>query len=522
MAHRLAAVVRSSLGAAALVGLAVGPLAGPAGGAPPGAAAAASPSVVRVGQVAEQDVPALPGSEPDTLVEPDVAVSPVNSQLAVAVAHDGRYPDGGAVGISHAWTDDGGRHWHHRPLPGITSATGGDATWTRASDPVAAYDAQGRAYVSTLLFNSGCDSAVAVSRSTDGGRTFGKPVIVHRSATCAVSDDKNWLVVDTSPGSPHRGRLYQFWTPFFFDIFGNFDGAPQAVVWSDDRGATWSSPVAVSAPHANTQNSQPMLMRDGTIVDSYLDFGPNVAEEGAGEGLAQRLAAAQARPEALQGRRHRQRMQPRAGAAEAEPPLPRLVTRISRDGGRTWTDGGVISREVGGGPVGIRCCLPSATIDPVTDRMYAAWSGIDPRELLLATSTDGRSWSSPRRINRGSGDAQGVNVDVSAYGGTLGVSYGLTNADINFGRFARQYVTTSRDAGATFAPAVMVGPRSDYRFAAQAGGIFPGDYIGSAMHGDVLYAVWCVSGRPPRAGALFHQVEYGATFDTREGLRRRS
>src|SRR3978361_185398 len=66
--------------------------------APVLAASAGPPSVLHVGQIAQQDLPRLPGSERDTLVEPDVAVSPLNSHIAVAVAHDGRYPDGGAVG----------------------------------------------------------------------------------------------------------------------------------------------------------------------------------------------------------------------------------------------------------------------------------------------------------------------------------------------------------------------------------------------------------------------------------------
>jgi len=499
----------AAVGSAALAGaLAVA-------AAPAGAVAAPSPSrppsVTTVHQSAQQDVPALAGSEPDTLVEPDVAVSPRDDKVAVAVAHDGRYPDGGAVGISYSWTADGGQTWHAHPLPGVTSATGGASTWARASDPVAAYDAQGRAYVSTLIFNSGCDSAVAVSRSTDGGRTFAPPVLVHRSASCSVSDDKNWLVVDTASGSPHRGRLYQFWTPFLFGPFNNNpDGSPQAVAWSDDQGRTWTPPVAVSAPHANTQNSQPMLLRDGTIVDSYLDFGAQTAEEG---------------PEAAQARHAR--VQPpgsasRRARAAAQPEFPALVTRISRDGGRTWTDGGVITRDLGDGPPGIRCCLPSATSDPASGRMYAAWSGLDPRRLMLSTSRDGIHWAAARRINADSGDALGVNVDLSAFNSVLGVSYGLTNPSTGGGRFARQLVTTTRDAGAHFTPPAVVGPRIEYAFAAQSRGIFPGDYIGTAMNGNVLYAVWCVSTRPPRAGATFHQVEYAATFDTRPGLRRRS
>ena len=197
----------------------------------------------------------MPGSEPDTLVEPDIAVSPVNPALAVAVAHDGRYPDGGAVGIEHAWTRDGGATWHHAPLPGVTVTTGGEAAWARASDPVVAYGPDGAAYVSTLVFDTGCNSGVVVSKSVDGGRTFAEPVVAHRSASCDVSDDKNWLVVDTSPNSPHRGRLYQFWTPFLTDMFGNADGSPQALVWSDDGGTTWTTP-STSVPRTATRRTR--------------------------------------------------------------------------------------------------------------------------------------------------------------------------------------------------------------------------------------------------------------------------
>lgn len=86
--------------------------------------------------------------------------------------------------------------------------------------------------------------------------------------------------MDTSAGSPHRGRLHQFWTPFLTYLFGDADGSPQALVVSDDGGATWSAAVNVRAPHANTQNSEPMLQPNGTKVDSYLDDGPNASAEG--------------------------------------------------------------------------------------------------------------------------------------------------------------------------------------------------------------------------------------------------
>lgn len=477
------------------------PLTGAAAATPP-----VGPSVVQVGQIARQDVPVLPGSEPDTLVEPDVAVSPVNPRIAVAVSHDGRYPDGGAVGIETAWTNDGGATWHHRALPGVTKATGGSATWERASDPVVAFAADGSVYVSALVFNLGCDTGVVVSRSTDGGKTFAAPVFAHRSADCAVSDDKNTLLIDTSPASKHQGRLYQFWTPFLTDIFGNADGSPQALVYSDDKGRTWSQPISVTLPHANTQNSQPMLLRNGTLVDAFVDFGPNASDEGS-EAASARLG-------------HRSAAAPAAAAADEF--IPVFTTAVSTDGGSTWHAGGNITRDLGDGPPGFRCCLMSATADPITGRLYAAWNAVDATKVKVSSSTDGKKWSAPVTVNRPVAAALGVNVDVSAYGGLVAVSYGITNTDTRSGRFGRQLVSLSRDAGAHYSDPAVLGPRIDYWYAAVADGIFPGDYIGSAMTGGRLYTVWMVSGTPPVTGAKYHQVMWSATLDTTASPLRRT
>ena len=126
-------------------------------------AAPVAVSILHVGQVTDQDVPSLSHSEPDTVVEPDVAVSPVNPLVAVAASHDGRYPDGGAVGISYSWTHDGGRVWHHQPVPGLTRATGGPHVWARASDPVVAFGPNGDVAISPLLIGLTCPSAVSTS-----------------------------------------------------------------------------------------------------------------------------------------------------------------------------------------------------------------------------------------------------------------------------------------------------------------------------------------------------------------------
>jgi hypothetical protein len=481
---------------AAVLGVAVvGFLTGVAPSAP-ALAQQATPAVVpvlaHVGQIAEQDVAPQPGSEPDTLVEPDVAVSPVNPDIAIAVSHDGRFPDGGAVGISYAWTHDGGRTWRHAPVPGLTKATGG--TWDRASDPVAAFGPDGTAYISTLLISVDCPSGVAVSRSTDGGRTFGAPVLAHESDDCAFSDDKNWLVVDNGRRSPHRGRLYQFWTPFLSDAAGNTTGSPQVVRWSDDRGQHWGPIVAVSASDIFTQDSQPMIKPDGTIVDAYLNFGSAQGEEGPerpGAGLAT----------------------PRTRAPRAEEPGDLLVARTSRDGGRTWSAEATVTDDIGEGPDGIRCCLSSAIADPVTGLLYAAWDSVDPAVVNLSSSADGRHWSQPVQVNRD--DREGlehVNVDVSAFGGRVFVSYGTRDTAVAGGQFVQQQVSISFDAGRHFGPARSLGPPSDLRFAAQARGIFPGDYIGSAATFGRAYFVWCRSSAPADPAATFHQTVFAAVL----------
>ena len=67
----------------------------------------------------------------------------------------------------------------------------------------------------------------------------------------------------------------------------------------------------------------------------------------------------------------------------------------------------------------------------------------------------------------------------------------------------------------TFPTTVRVGPTSDYRWAAKAPVIFPGDYIGTALSSTGrLYAVWCVSSRPADPSAKYHQVVYGAVLAT--------
>jgi hypothetical protein len=480
--------VISRLRGLAVFGAALALAAGLTTAAPALAAGKVPPAVLHVGQIDRQDVATQAGCEPDTLVEPDVAVSPVNPNIEVAAAHDCRFSNGGAVDVSYAWTHDGGLHWHHAPLPGLTRAVGGK--FARASDPAVAFGPDGSVYIATLVIDLSCPGGVAISKSTNGGKTFGPPVLVHVSRVCTVSDDKDWLVVDNQPLSPFFGRIYVFWTEFLSDSSGNLTGVPQVLRWSDDGGMHWSATQMVTPANEETQNSQPMISPDGTLTDTYLNFG--TARPGS---AAPRIPSE------------------RGGFAQAADSGVSLVARSSF-GGASWSGESLVASNIGGGPADIRCCLDSANIDPVTGQMYAVWEGNGPGSqdpVLLSSSHDGRTWSAPMNVTPTRNAAiQHVNADVTAYNRKVFVSYGSRNTAVANGNLVQQEVTSSFNGGASFGPGLALGPASNLRYAAVAGGKFPGDYIGSSAVAGRLALVWCVSSKPSSPTATFHQTVYGA------------
>ena len=447
------------------------------------AAPSGPPAVLHVGQIGRQTVAAHGNCEPDTLVEPDIAISPFNTKIEVAVAHDCRFATGGAVDIFYSWTHDGGAHWHQSRLRGLTKAVGG--TFDRASDPVVAFGADGSVYVSSLVLDVSCPGGVAVSRSTDGGATFGMPVLVHESDTCAVIDDKNWLVTDTQPMSPFFGRIYQFWTTFLSN-----GTSPQVVRWSDNQGKTWSG-THVLNPNNFSQNSQPFVQPDGAITDTYL-FSGSAFGNGTRQGFILKKG-------------------PNANSGTS------IVARTSFDGGAHWTKPVVVVRNVGGGPADIRCCLPLMEGDHATGRMFQVWNANGPgvRDAVqISSSTDGgQTWSSPVKVTPGSApNIQYINAAVATARGRVFVSYG--RRDLNDPNIIQQELTWSDNGGATFATPIVLGPPSNLRYAAVAGAKFPGDYTGLSATPARVAGAWTLASKPPDPAAAFHQVLFGATLRT--------
>jgi hypothetical protein len=274
------------------------------------------------------------------------------------------------------------------------------------------------------------------------------------------------------------------------------------VRWSDDHGATWSATHFLTARDHGTQNSQPMILPSGKIVDTFYDYG-------AGQRVPDFVGG---NPDSGAAQRHRAYAAPRAAINAAGP----IDSSVSTDGGTTWSPETEVVNNAGGYADGVRCCLFAADIDQVTHTMYVAYEGgvgnTDP--VYETFSRNGVDWSSPIRVSRGDvSGVQRVNVDVVARGGKVYIGYGRRTQPRQSGGFVQQQLSTSTDGGRSFGAPVSIGPRSELKYAAQAGGYFPGDYIGEAVAPGRIYMVWAVSSKPPAySSSKYHQVIYGATL----------
>ncbi len=177
---------------------------------------------------------------------------------------------------------DGGSTWLNGRMPnGGFSFTG---------DPAVAFNNKsGLIHYGVLAFNGfGTGVSIQVSTSSDGGLTYGKPVVVARGigfARISVFNDKPYITVDNNPNSPFYGRLYVTWTRFLSDQFGSFIESPIFFAFSDDGGKTFSQPKEISGSNltlcanplipANTgkcnedQFSSPIVAPDGTLYVAF-------------------------------------------------------------------------------------------------------------------------------------------------------------------------------------------------------------------------------------------------------------
>jgi len=275
----------------------------------------------------------------------------------VSAFQQGRFFNGGGSDIGFATSTDGGASWVHGSLPGTTPFSTPTGIWQRTSDASVAFDAKHGVWVISFLglFPNGNTAEVDVlaSRSTDGGLTWSNPVHVN---TDGEFNDKNWTVCDNTSTSPFFGNCYTE-----FDAFSKLNLFQMST--STDGGSTWGA-AATNPNHTCVIGGQPVVQPNGKVVvpiDDCLETS--------------------------------------------------ILSITSTDGGLTWSNPVLAAQLLNDGhPGNIRSPdLPSAQID-ASGRVYVVWTDCRTEnfcnsgnnDLLLTTSDDGITWSSPARIPTGS------------------------------------------------------------------------------------------------------------------------
>jgi hypothetical protein len=428
--------------------------------------------------------------QPDTQIEPSIAVNPANPKNVVTVYQEGRIADGGDATNGFATSTDGGKTWKTGELPGLTTYPGQGGMFERASDAVVAFGPNNIVYANSLVFdfnnNAGLRSGIAVNVSKDGGLHWGPPVLLQDDMLGGLND-KNWIVVDSSdaPGH-HKGRVYVVWdriAPILYDYCDH----------DCDRLSNW-------LPDFQTI---PGLIFPGQGVGAY----PVVMKNG-GLGIVMNTIAGgvpvPSGPDELDAQANEQVFMAAPAAGTTPYPAP-LVFTPPVDIASNQSNGQPTQRASEG--------LPAAAADPVSGTIYSVWDDGRYRtdgtnDAVLSRSFDnGLTWTAPQRINPGSTsdhvDHYGVTVAVGT-DGTVHVAYRTRDESGQGPLYAPAidtYYQASFDGAGTWTSPLKVDKAASnpYYDAFSRDGSFEGDYNEIASAGGFTYVARC-QGQPAYTG----------------------
>ena len=389
------------------------------------------------------DPPALP-SNMRAQAEPHIARAITNEDFLAGVFQEGRFASGGgAVDCGYSISHDGGLTWSRFLLQHLTMTSGGP--YYRATDPVVAFDLNNNVYLETLVATDPqfVNGAVVLSKSTDGGVTFASPVVAYQPSN-SFFPDKEWMAINTFPGTATAGRLL-----VTFSLFSNInsDGAPIRRVYSDNGGATWSSAAAIST-ETTLQGSQPLYLPNGNCVVVYWNFGT------------------------------------------AQQPGERLEAVISTDGGQNFGLPSIITSAVEYNEPSIRTgsFLPAAAADRTTQNIcvvYQTLLGGNPRIAFTRSTNGGSTWTAPVAISDNPAGSGVFNpaINISPDGGTITCAFYDHRNNLGSHVLVDLYLAQSFDFGNTWQPNIrLTSVSTDASLAPlTATGYMLGDYLGLAQ-----------------------------------------
>lgn len=413
-----------------------------------------------------------------TEVEPHMIA---NGTTLVATFQVGRIPKDAGVGsgatdIGWATSTDGGTNWKHGFLPGLTTGEG-TGPYDAASDPAVAYDAKRNVWMiaSLPISNTVQAPAVVVSRSTDGGLTWGIPISVDPSAP---SSDKNWIVCDSWPNSPHYGNCYIEWD------YPNQDPITNDEIFmstSTDGGLTWGA-ATPTANIAQGIGGQPLVQPNGNVV---VPIETDV-----------------------------------------------MAAFVSTDGGASWSAPVTISNiqfrlDAGGirsGP------LPAAAIDG-SGTVWTVWedcrfrTNCSTNDLVYSTSSDGVNWSTVTRIPIDDPSSTvdhfipGIGIDPATSGTSAHIAlhyyyYSQSNCNATTCQLFVGYISSATGGSTWNTPTTLTAaPMLLSWLPTSQNGLMVGDYIATAFVNGVPHGVFAVAKQNSASSGIsgFNEAMYTAS-----------
>jgi hypothetical protein len=424
-------------------------------------------------------------------VEPWVDVNPTDPLNFVGGYQQDRWEFGGSRGDVASVTKNGGGLWTQVVIPGVTKCDGGP--FDRSTDPWLSFGPTGDLWFVSQAFDVfSSRTGMLVSKSTDGGLTWGSSVDVSPTFSDPPRfpfDDKVALTAD--PGDPNfvyvvwdRGLIPLSWTRGHNDHFP-FWGSKQPTLLSrtTDGGKTWEAPKTIYDPGANNATifSQIVVLPNGTLVDMFLEF---LARKDSGHGGQFTAYASVVRSTDKGAHWSRPiRIDPQVPAFLLDTQLP---------------------QRVGGQAIAV----DRNPASPGYGNLYAVW--LDGRfsdstfgDIAFSMSTDGGlTWSSPARANlTPRGHSAFTPAVAVAVDGTVGVAYYDERSyagDDAGGPLATDvwvshcHANTDCASTSNWSETHVAGP-FDQKQAAEAGGLFLGDYAGMAASGNDFFPYYGIA-----------------------------